>query len=159
MFYYITLNLCQNSLKKSYETTFFNGKMSWLIKEKRTVFRACDELKVQKYIMSLSGVVQVLQYVKRLYIDSHQFLILFLSFEIILLVFVCVGLWSSPQFPPPCYPVSFSSRTWPSSLQSYIWGIQGINKPPLNLWRLTRWLCKWNPRWSAHVPAREWLII
>lgn len=53
----ITLDLNQNRLENIYEVLFFNVDMTGLLILKWVVFDASDVLKVQIYVMYLSGVV------------------------------------------------------------------------------------------------------
>lgn len=75
----------------------YNDKMTWLIVRKYVVFRACDKLKVQKFVMELSTAVYVLQWVNLWCIELHRSYDLYSLFEVMSLTFLFLGAPSSPQ--------------------------------------------------------------
>lgn len=64
MFSFIILNLYDKRMESRYEVTFYNGKSTRFILRKSIAIGACDEIKVQRFIMYLSDVLKVVQYVE-----------------------------------------------------------------------------------------------
>lgn len=75
--YSTRLNFYEKREKRIHDITFLNGSLPRLIVQKRIAVGACDDEKTQNIVIWLSSVVQVIQYVKRLYIDLHYVLIFY----------------------------------------------------------------------------------
>lgn len=65
MLYFMTLNVKEEREQNNYKVTFIHGKMIIMITGKCIAFGAYDEVELQKSVICLSVVVQVVQYVKQ----------------------------------------------------------------------------------------------
>lgn len=63
-FHFITVTISEKIVESSCDVTFINDSISSRIAKKYIVIATCDELKVQTFVLCLSVVVHVVQYVK-----------------------------------------------------------------------------------------------
>lgn len=94
--------------------------MTSLILLKCIVSGVCDDVNVQKFVMYLSAALHVFQGVKVWCMDLHYVLILYFIFEMILVNFVYLGAWGSPQLPPTSSLLTFRSSIWRLRSHSYV---------------------------------------
>lgn len=71
MFYLITLYFYEKNVEYNYNVAFFYGIITKLMMQKCIVLDVCDDENVQKFVISLSAMVHVVQYVKLRHIDRH----------------------------------------------------------------------------------------
>lgn len=79
MFYLIMLNLNEKRLEYICDVVSFNSSITGFIMQKYILFGSYDKVKVEKFVIYLSPVAHMVQYIEDQYIDP-LFLIFLLAF-------------------------------------------------------------------------------